>query len=500
MPPNVTVENFRTTLKSSSLIGGASFINILVGMVRTKFVAILLGPSGVGLFGMYGQLTVLVGSVASMGIGNSGVRQVAEAVGTGDDERVSRTVITLRRAAWLTGALGMLVMAVFCVPLSSITFGNSDYAWSLAILGVTLLFSAISGGQGCIINGTRRIGDLAKISVIGAISSTLVSIPCFYLWGQKGIVPSLILSSLAGLATSWWFARRVPLIVLDLPWRDSTDEARRLLSLGISFMGGGLVLNLSTYLIRIVLLRQFGLADLGNYQAAFNLSGILVGFVLGAMGADYYPRLTAVAAENAIVHRMVNEQTQISILLSLPGLAAMMIFAPLVIHLFYAPSFATAVPILRWCILGSLGQVMTWPMGIVILAKGNGRLFFIFEVVTSGLHLFFVFIYCRLIGIDGSGIAFMSLYVISPLLLLVIMRKLVGAAWTKSTLILTLIATVVMVLLLLNCTLNNNRFGMWSINMTVLAVVVIMCIRQLFQRSGIGINNLLDRIGIRKRY
>ncbi|MEO8078109.1 MAG: hypothetical protein ABI818_17405, partial [Acidobacteriota bacterium] len=82
---------------------------------------------------------------------------------------------------------------------------------------------------------------------------------------------------------------------ITLPWRDSYGEARQLLLLGVSFMGAGLVLTLSNYLIRVVMLRQFNMADVGIYQAAFNLSGILVGFVLGAMGADYYPRLTAAA-------------------------------------------------------------------------------------------------------------------------------------------------------------------------------------------------------------
>jgi hypothetical protein len=45
--------SYRSILKSTSLIGGASFINILISMIRTKFVAILLGPSGVGLLGLY---------------------------------------------------------------------------------------------------------------------------------------------------------------------------------------------------------------------------------------------------------------------------------------------------------------------------------------------------------------------------------------------------------------------------------------------------------------
>ena len=497
IPPKATGENYRSILKSTSLIGGASVLTILIGMVRTKFVAVLLGPSGVGLLGMYVQITSLVGTVTGMGIGNSGVRQVAEAVGSNDDERIARTVITLRRTAWLTGGLGLLVMVTFCVPLSRMTFNTDDYAWPIALLGITTLSGAIAVGQGCIINGTRRIGDLAKISVMGAINGTLISIPCFYIWGQAGIVPSLIFSALAALATSWWFILRLPVKALDLTWRDSYSEVRQLLLLGVGFMGAGLVTALSGYFIRVVMLRQFGLADVGIYQAAFSLSGILVGFVLGAMGADYYPRLSAVAGDNSSVHRMVNEQSQISILLALPGLAAMMIFAPLIIKLFYAASFATAIPILRWCILGILGRVFSWPMGFVVLAKGNGKIFFITEVFGAVLHLILVFFLIRYFGLDGSGIAFMVVYVVYTGLMLFVMRRLVGDTWDRHTLKLTIIATTVMVLLMLNCSFNNNQVVAWTINLVIQTVVTLFCLKQLSQKSGIGMHSLLAKIGMK---
>lgn len=490
--------SYRSILKSTSLIGGASVLNILIGMVRTKFVAILLGPTGVGLLGMYAQITGLIGSVTGIGINSSGVRQVAEAVGSGDDERVARTVITLRRTAWLTGALGLLVMVALCVPLSRMTFGNADYAGSIAVLGVTLLAGAIAAGQGCIINGTRRIGDLAKMSVHGALNGTLISIPCFYLWGEAGIVPSLILSALAALATSWWFARRVPVKEITLPWRDSYGEARQLLLLGASLMGAGLVTTLNNYLIRIVMLRQFGLADVGIYQAAFNLSGILVGFVLGAMGKDYYPRLTAAASDNVSVHRMVNEQSQISILLALPGLAAMMIFAPLIIQLFYAATFETAVPILRWCILGILGRVFSWPIGYVMLAKGMGKVFFVTEIFACVLHLAVVFFFIRISGLEGAGIAFMTLYIAYTGLMLFVMHRLLGATWSQYTLKLSLIAAIIMVLLMINCTFNNNIIAAWTVNISVFFGATSFCLKQLSQQSGIELQALLSRLGFKK--
>ncbi len=486
--------SYRSILKSTSLIGGASILNILIGMVRVKFVAVLLGPTGVGLVGMYGQVTGLVGSITAMGLGSSGVRQVAEAVGTNDQDRIARTVKTLRRTAWLTGGLGLLVSITLCVPLSRMTFGSNDYALPVAVLGITLLTGAIAGGQGCIINGSRRIADLAKISVIGAVNGTIISIPCFYLWGQAGIVPSLVLSAFAALATSWWFARRVPVKAITLSWRDSYGEARQLLSLGVSFVGAGLVTTLSNYLIRVVMLRQFGLADVGIYQSAFNLSGMLVGFVLGAMGSDYYPRLTAAAGDNSSLHRMVNEQSQISILLALPGLAAMMIFSPLIIKLFYAASFATAVPILRWCILGILCRVFSWPMGYVMPAKGKGKLFFVTEVSGNTLHLVAVFFFIRIWGLKGAGIAFMVSYIVYTVLMLFVMRRLVGGAWDRHTLKLSLIAAFTMLLLIINCTYNEKTSVLYVVDVIVLFVVFCFCFNQLSRQSSINLQMILFKL------
>jgi hypothetical protein len=40
-------------LKSSALIGGSSIINIGIRIIRTKAMALILGPSGVGLMGLY---------------------------------------------------------------------------------------------------------------------------------------------------------------------------------------------------------------------------------------------------------------------------------------------------------------------------------------------------------------------------------------------------------------------------------------------------------------
>ncbi|WP_020676425.1 O-antigen translocase [Geopsychrobacter electrodiphilus] len=485
--------SFRNILKSTSLIGGSSVLNILIGMISTKFAALWLGPSGVGLLATFGRVTALVATLTGMGIDSSGVRQVAEAVGSKDDERIVRTVITLRRAAWMTGGIGLLVMAIFCVPISWLTFNTEKYAWPIAVLGITVFAGAIMGGQCCILTGTRRIRDLAKVSVIGSFFGVLFSIPCFYLWGQTGIVPSLVLTAFASLVVSWWFVRKVPIGGISLTWRESYDEARQLLSLGVSFMGAGLVLALSNYFIYMIMLRRFGLVDVGIYQAAFSLSGVLVGFVLGAMGTDYYPRMTAVANDNASVYRMVNEQTQISILLSLPVLAAMMIFAPLVIKLFYTTSFGTAVPVMRWCILGVLGRVFSWPMAYVLLAKGKGKVFLITEIFVNSLHLAGVYFFTQIWGLEGAGIAFLGMYVIYTLLMLFVTCRLVLATWDKYSQKIILFASITLMALFLNSTFNKNIISEWAIDGILLPLVTCLCLRELSRKSKFSLKTLINK-------
>src|SRR6185295_14160468 len=109
-------------LKSSVLIGGSSFFNIGLGIVRTKVMAILLGPAGVGLMGLYSSVIDLTQSIAGMGINSSGVRQIAEAVGSGDTTRIARTAKVLRWISVVLGLLGAILLAAFCVPISRLTF------------------------------------------------------------------------------------------------------------------------------------------------------------------------------------------------------------------------------------------------------------------------------------------------------------------------------------------------------------------------------------------
>jgi PST family polysaccharide transporter len=432
------VNNARSTsygqiLKSTTLVGGSQVINIILGIVRTKFLAVLLGPAGIGLMGLYSAVTGTVGIMAGMGIGSSGVRQIAEVAGTGDELKIARTIVTLRRAALVLGGLGMLLMIIFCVPLSQLTFGSTEYASPIALLSVTLFLGAVSGGQVALVQGLRRVADLASLRVLGGLLGTVISIPTIFLWGKEGIVPFLITVSAMTILPSWWYARKIPVARIILGWRDTLSEAKGLLSLGLVFMATGLMTTAVMYLIQVLVVRQLGMDNVGLYQAATTLSSLYIGVILGAMGMDFYPRLTAVAEDNEACNRMVNEQTEVGLLIAAPGILATLTFAPLIIQIFYSARFIFAYEVLRWQILGIFLRVVSWPIGFVLLAKGKGRIFFWTELTANGVHLALVWAGMTYLGLKGTGMAFFALYVFYTVMILAVVHHLSDFRWAATS-------------------------------------------------------------------
>ena len=108
-------------------------------------------------------------------------------------------------------------------------------------------------------------------------------------------------------------------------------------------MVSGILMMGASYGVRIIVLRDSGLSGAGLYQAGWALGGLYVGFVLQAMGADFYPRLVQHISDHREMNRLVNEQAHVSVLLAGPGVVATLALSPDLIALFFSENFVPAV-------------------------------------------------------------------------------------------------------------------------------------------------------------
>ncbi|MFI3185431.1 MAG: oligosaccharide flippase family protein [Methylococcaceae bacterium] len=163
------VASYRRILKTSSITGGASVINILIGLLRTKILAILLGPAGIGLVGLYTGLMSTAATIASMGVGTIGTRQIAEAVGKEDADALALVRRAMFWGVLILATTGALVVWSLREILAVQVLGGAEHTQMVGWLALGVALSVASASQGALIQGMRRIGDMAKLSVYGSI-------------------------------------------------------------------------------------------------------------------------------------------------------------------------------------------------------------------------------------------------------------------------------------------------------------------------------------------
>jgi len=295
------------------------------------------------------------------------------------------------------------------------------------------------------------------------------------------------------------YVRRVPLASVSMEWSESFHEAGSMVKLGISMMWVGLLSNVVKYATIAMISGQFNLEAVGIYSAALALSGIFINFILNTMATDYYPRLSAVADDRIAMSQTINQQTEIALLMAVPGILLILALGPWIVQLFYSQEFLPSISLLDYFLLGSFFRIVAWPLMFVMLALSKGKMYAFLESVSQGFYLLLLIVWLPLLGVEGVAIAFLASNFVSAVITFAVVRHLIGFSWSSSCHRLL----AVYFPLLSGCFLFVHNYRNWEV--TTAAIIVafaaaVMSLRKLVTLSGTGsrISKIVSRIpGIR---
>lgn len=377
-----------------------------------KIVAVLVGPAGVGLIGLYTNLLQTASTVAGLGVGSVGTRRIATAHAEGGAAEVGRTRRILFWGALILSTLGALGFWLLRGPIASQMLDDpekSKYVAWLAI-GVALNVGAVS--QSALLTGMRRIGDLARINVLAGVIGTIVNVIILWIWGVQGLITIVLVAPAVTFMLGHIFVSRLgPLEGRRPMLREMMSEWGEMARLGFAFMLSGVVATVGALTVRTLVQRELGPDALGQFQAAWVIGMTYLSVVLSAMGTDYFPRLTALINDPEAATRLVNEQTEVALLLTAPILLTMLGFVPWVIDVLYTSDFSPAVEVLRWQLMGDILKIMSWPLGFVIIAAGAGKTFVGTEAAAMSVFALGTFVGLPMIGVTATGVAFLAMYI-----------------------------------------------------------------------------------------
>jgi PST family polysaccharide transporter len=426
--------SFARILRSSALMGGASGVSLIAALIRNKLIAILLGPGGLGVFGILSQYAGMMSQIFGLGAGSTVIRHVADV----DEEHRLQRESEVRSFTWKVSAIGAIGAAALALPACYWSFDGAANLHLMAIAALAAPLLIVAGAWSAVMQARKQIGDLAKVQVISAIIGIVVSAPLVWFFGAIGAATSIVV--VAGL----------PSLVIYLMRRSpascgpaSDDGSRKLLLLGTAMLGIIAVTQLSLYATRILIVRYAGVEHAGYYQAALATAGSIPNFIFVAMGVDYFPRIAAARDEDDILG-LTNGQIQAGIVMALPLFAGLILFGRQLLTLLYSADFVPAEDIQGWMVWGVACRLVSWPIGYWLLAKASAKEIFVIEGVGAALAPLLALALLPQFGFSAVGVAYFSQAVLYGALVLWFMYHKTGRVISSLSAVAAVVALAVL--------------------------------------------------------
>lgn len=419
---SVAVNLYRSIMKGTVLFGGTQIVSIVANVLRGKMVAVLLLTTGLGISSLYMNTLLPLQQFFAMGMPIAVVSAIASlpADTTTGRRRVSAQITAFRRCLLLLALSGAAFMALVAPVLSRMSFGNEAHTIPYMLLALALFFLIMESGETAVLQARRQMKQVAMRNVVNALAGLLLGVPLYWWLGIGGIVPAIIVSTVA----VWTYSRlqtyrlhRTQRTLSEAAptagatsraerqtWRETWALGRPIIALGFFMMLAGLLGNVTNYFVNNAI-RYFGsLDDVGLYSAATSITSQYVGLVFAAMATDYFPRLSSLVDKKPDMKRLIRQELELVLLIVTPLVVVLIITAPLLIRVLLTEKFLALTDVVRLTGLAIICKAACFPLDYVSLAYSHKRYFFWMEGVWCNVKTFALIVsFYTLWGIEGIG-------------------------------------------------------------------------------------------------
>jgi O-antigen/teichoic acid export membrane protein len=486
-------------LKATSAVAGAKIATILVSLMRMKAIAFILGPSGMGLVNLVSSSIEFTRVVTNLGIDSAVVRSIAEAHAKHDRQRLAIIYHVAVRTSLFIGAIGWLAISIASPWLSHAATGSTDRAWLFVLGGASLLFSPLLGVQLGLLQGLRQIGTLAKCQLITSPVAACLTVLLISVHGVEGGIAALAITSISSLGIHCWFVRN---------WRPTEPLPRNVhykeiiwgnLRDGSGFAINGLWLTASSW-INLLLIRHYygeqGTLHVGMYSAAAMLANFYVSIIISALATEFYPSLTAEAADPQKMRSMLNRQAVLALDAGVLATLVLIVAAPIALLVLYSSEFTAAADLMRLLLCGTAIRFSAFPLGFAILALGHTRLFALCEVAMGVVTITLSCIGVTFYGLMGLGVAFITANFLQAAGLWLLTRRL-NMSWDSVTNIAVIGAGVALALVVAISFSSTSIYGIIAA-FAVVAIYGVVAAKRIQSNTGITFTSIIHKISRRK--
>lgn len=472
---------YKQILKATSLFGGVQFFNIIISVIKTKVVALILGPSGIGILTLLNTSLNVLGSATGFGLDSSGIKSISESLGKKNDEALKKNILIFKKLILFTGILGALITLVFSSYLSQIAFGNKNFKVLFIWLSLAVLFRQLTQGYLTILESLSKLRLFAKSNLFANLGALIVTLPMYLYWGINAIAPAIVASTFISFGFSYFYASPIYKSKERIAFRTTFVEGKEMIYLGMALGLSGLTRTLSEYLVQTGISFQGGIDQVGFYGAGLLILNSYVGIIFLVMSKNYFPKLSLISNDNEKIKNLTFQQAFISIVLITVIIIIFIIFAPLIVKLLFSEKFSSIVLMISIGVIGMLFKAISWSLGYIIIAKGDSRVFIKTSLGFSSLYLIMLLSGYYLFELNGVGIAFSLYYLFHFIGIKIIVKNKYGISLKSEIYNVLYICLVICLVVLLLSFLESSTLK--HLTMAVIGVLSLIYLFYIFNKK-----------------
>lgn len=460
-------------VSATGLFGGVEAASLLCSVVRTKLVALWIGASGVGLFGIYNSALDMLGALTQMGIGQSAVQTVASVSG---EEQWLRVAV-VRRIGLLLAMLGMAVMILLSPLLSQISFADGSHILSFCALSVALCCNTLTTSEKGVMQGCGKINLIARSTLYAVSISLVLSVPTVYYLRIESVIPVVAIYSIVSLICVKIFSRRgVGEVRVKLSTKEALKSGRQMVSLGMCLTMSLFVGWLANYILLAYFNTTFGSEVTGTFQAGYTVAVRYAGILLVAAGMEYFPRISGLGRER--YKRMAVymwHQCRVIVTMTAVASALLAALASVAVDVLYSSDFKDASLMVMFGAPALVLRGFSWCVAYTMPARGDGVCFMMCETLSSVVSVIALVGGYVLGGFVGVGIGLIVWYLIYTVVVMAVVkiRYKMGRGGAEMALTAVAVGFVEFVSLI------SYYFGLWaSLAVAVLIPVAFLTVRR----------------------
>jgi len=412
-------------VKVSFLNSVSTIIRIAAGMISTKVVAAVIGPSGIALIGQLNNFSTIVLNIATGGMANGVTKMVAEKA-----ENEEETTSFIHTALWVTIVLSVLcglVMVIGSSFFSKLILKSDQYALVFGLFGVTIIFYALNTLLLAVVNGKKSFNLFIRINLINSVVGLVFSVILSLWLGITGALVSVVCYQSVVFFITLFLLRKVVWFKWQLlKGKFDFNNLLLLSNYSVMVMASALIIPISQLLVRGYIAQKVSVTDAGLWEGINRISGINLMIIVPSFSVYYLPRLAELKTDEAIGAEIRYVYTMLIPFLVLTSLG-LYVFRHFIITLLYTKDFLPMEALFAPQLIGDVIKMCGWILGYVMVVKAMTKAYIIMELTNYGGFVLFTYLFTDKFGIIGATYAHICGHLMYFLGMMIIFRRVLFA-------------------------------------------------------------------------